>query len=402
MNKSDFEKLLLKGENKIVDFKEKIYDINNQDSNLKKFQQASFIKDLLAFVNTIRESSAYIIIGIKDKSKEIVGIDKEFDDNDFQQLVVDKLTPRPEFSFYIFNYKKKKIGIFEIPLQRLEEPVFYDSKIELPKIELRKVYYRKGSRVTEATELERIQIRKWLNSISFKKPIESKLIVPIFEINNSAKPNFKTIENLDLLLKETIIQKKKGNLPYFLLKDKTFDSICKKIQKLEMKEKISIKDREKLVELNETAIDSKKDFDFLNSCIEILIDLNNKISMFSNSIDTQLINLEKVINRSYWKGKKTKYDAVYQKFAFSIFLTDNDLKALMEKSAVKFSSFDSFKRGSLIFLGLEVSDLPHSTIIENVIPKLVYELCLSVRNKTIAKSEIEKYFNYYNYAIGLG
>jgi len=132
------DKLIKNGECQTVDFKEKIYDVGK--GKLEK--DADFIKDLISLANTIRNSSAYIIIGIKEKPFKIVGLDKEIDDkeiddNTFQTFVKNKITPRPNFIYYNYDYKGKKLGIFEIlHIPSLSEPVVYDdskNKDELEK-----------------------------------------------------------------------------------------------------------------------------------------------------------------------------------------------------------------------------------------------------------------------------
>ena len=376
-------KLIANGENKEVDFKKEIYDIGK--NNLES--QASFVKDLISLANTRRNSSAYIIIGIEDKSREIVGLDKGYDDNPFQTFVKNRLIPKLDFIYYNFRYKEKILGIFEIPIQSLSEPVVYDDpnhKDELEKtgkIKARKVYHRQGSTNEEATEIERGRIRQWLDSL----PLSTKVVpnLPKISVNSSEKPIFKIGKKLLLTLEEAIILQKKGQFPSFVFEDKEYQAILGKIEKIESKSAKNTKDREKLISLNEKLEEKRVAHDTLHYCLEILIDFNANNSIYRCNIKKQFEGLLNVLNKSYWDDDNIKYDAWREDFTFSIYLTRDNLEKLRKKMKIKFNTLDEFIENSTKVLGLQVSDLEYEVLVSNVIPKFIYQLSLDRGKKSI-------------------
>ncbi len=123
----DFRKLknLLKKEEGIkLDFKRKI-DIYT-DSGKKELS-----KDVCAIANS-RGGRGYIIIGIEDKSKEILGIDDlELSEEQIQQIVSSRCVPPIPVSFDLVKLEEKNIGVITIfngnqkPYQIRDNGAFY-------------------------------------------------------------------------------------------------------------------------------------------------------------------------------------------------------------------------------------------------------------------------------------
>jgi predicted HTH transcriptional regulator len=123
----DFRKLknLLKKEEGIkLDFKRKI-DIYT-DSGKKELS-----KDVCAIANS-RGGRGYIIIGIEDKSKEIIGIDDlDLSEEQIQQIVSSRCVPPIPVSFDLIKLEEKNIGVITIfngnqkPYQIRDNGAFY-------------------------------------------------------------------------------------------------------------------------------------------------------------------------------------------------------------------------------------------------------------------------------------
>ena len=163
ISKNEIAEILEKPESTTLDFKERFYDFQN-DKELRT--TAKLIKDILSFSNTMRSEKGLIIFGVKektDKSLELVGLDKSFDDSIIQEKVKDKVFPRPIFSYYEVIYNKKKIGVLEFPITKYELPI--TPVIKLKGLEIGKVYYRNGTSNTEATGIDVIRINDWLKSL---------------------------------------------------------------------------------------------------------------------------------------------------------------------------------------------------------------------------------------------
>lgn len=163
LTQDQFARLLESPESSILDFKTTMYDFKN-DTDKKKI--SAFIKDIISFGNTIRNTTSYIIIGVKensDNSKELLGINEVIDDAILQEKVKNKIHPRPEFSFYTLENKELKFGVFEFPIVKYPTPLFPTENMR--GIEIGKIYHRKGTSNSEALGMESININEWLKGL---------------------------------------------------------------------------------------------------------------------------------------------------------------------------------------------------------------------------------------------
>lgn len=167
---NDFEELLGNPESSVLDFKLSMYDLSRDGDGSNT---AKIVKDVISFTNTIRTQTSYIIIGVEenlDGSKNLVGLDKKYDDAIFQDKVKDKANPKPSFLYYNLIYQDKLFGVFEFPITKYRLPV---TPIEKMKgLTAGQVYFRRGSSNAEATGHEVISIHNWLLSLpeSYESP----------------------------------------------------------------------------------------------------------------------------------------------------------------------------------------------------------------------------------------
>ena len=112
--------------------------------------KSELLKDIIAFVNAWRRSTAYILIGIeeiKGSRSKVVGTSTSLDDAALQQFVNSK-TQRPvEFSYQSFYFEGADVGIIEIPVQ--ERPIYLNK--DFGKLKKETVYLRRGSATIIAT-----------------------------------------------------------------------------------------------------------------------------------------------------------------------------------------------------------------------------------------------------------
>lgn len=162
MTEEKFEKLISSEEGRLIDFKRTQYRLINGNSN----DLAKFIKDIISFTNTIREESAYIILGIEDISgeKTFHGLDTHIDDAIFQDKIKDKVNPRPVFTYYSFLYQSRRYGIIEIPVEAYSAPITIVQN-NLKGLDVGKIYFRRGSSNSEANGIEAININEWITSV---------------------------------------------------------------------------------------------------------------------------------------------------------------------------------------------------------------------------------------------
>ena len=139
------ETLLYQPEGSALDFKQEQYLFEGADIRKK----AELLKDILAFANAWRLTTAYILIGvreIKGARSEIVGVQEHLDDASLHQFVNGK-TQRPvEFTYLPLHVEGFEIGVLEIPLQ--ERPIFLTKRFG--HLDKDKVFIRDGSSTRSA------------------------------------------------------------------------------------------------------------------------------------------------------------------------------------------------------------------------------------------------------------
>ncbi|WP_080409046.1 helix-turn-helix domain-containing protein [Burkholderia ubonensis] len=133
--------LLYRGEGDALDFKLQQYEFENSDDDKKSI----LLKDILAFANAWRDGPAYILIGVRDGSRDIVGLDKDIDDSRLQQFVNSKLNRPLHFSYRSVEYEGNTLGLYTIPIQ--ERPIYATRNVG--KVKADTVYVRRGSSTAE-------------------------------------------------------------------------------------------------------------------------------------------------------------------------------------------------------------------------------------------------------------
>ena len=147
------EDLLYENEGNALDFKREQYMFEGAS----KEDKSELLKDILAFANSWRRTTAYIIVGVNENRggrSEIVGIGEDLDDAKLQQFVNSKTNKPVTFAYRTFSVESKLIGIIEIPVH--ERPVYLTS--DFGKLEKEKVYVRRGSSTAIATPDEIVRM----------------------------------------------------------------------------------------------------------------------------------------------------------------------------------------------------------------------------------------------------
>ncbi len=115
LDESAFQVLLHQRESAILEFKSRAYDLSNVR------EKASLIKDVVAMANTPRTETAHIILGVSkqlDGTFSQEGLDRFFDDADYQILVSNLISPLPVFIYQAVTFMEKQFGIISIPPTR--------------------------------------------------------------------------------------------------------------------------------------------------------------------------------------------------------------------------------------------------------------------------------------------
>lgn len=117
---------------------------------LTEERRSELVKDILAFANTKRNTSAYILIGVeevKGSRSKVIGVNEHLSDNELHDFM-NRRTQRPvEFSYSPYHFDGVEIGVIVIPVQ---ERLFY---LTNPYGTLREnaVYVRDGSSTRTAS-----------------------------------------------------------------------------------------------------------------------------------------------------------------------------------------------------------------------------------------------------------
>lgn len=123
-------------------------------------EKKEFVKDVIAIANT-PGGRGYIIFGIKDKTKEVLGIDKLPNniEEKIQQIIAARSVPPVPVCFDLIPYKGKKIGVLtifkslQVPHQMLQTGAFY---------------VRRGSTTDKATRHEIATLLQQFGMLSFE------------------------------------------------------------------------------------------------------------------------------------------------------------------------------------------------------------------------------------------
>ena len=150
------ETLLHEEEGASLDFKAAQYSFDNADAG----QKAEMLKDILAFTNSWRRATAYILIGVEEVKggrSRILGVEKHLDDARLHQFVNGKTQRSVEFIYKIVQIEDVEIGVIEIPLQ--DRPVYL--KKRYGDLGGSDVYIRDGSstRVATPDEIARMGVQ---------------------------------------------------------------------------------------------------------------------------------------------------------------------------------------------------------------------------------------------------
>ncbi|MEC0125370.1 ATP-binding protein [Paenibacillus pabuli] len=162
INKDKFYEILATGrEDDKWDFKE-----NLSIDNKQKFYNV--LKDMLAFANS---DGGYLVLGVKDKTHELVGVENEIDEAELSQKIESSLNTIIDFKLLYFednlNEEIKKFGLLEV---KSASRLFYSPKTYSSEkgviIESEAVYVRRGTRSIKATIEQLNQIITRVHKIS--------------------------------------------------------------------------------------------------------------------------------------------------------------------------------------------------------------------------------------------
>ena len=147
------EQLLHEPESQSLDFKQAQYRFAGASDR----DRSELLKDVLAFANSWRRTSAYVLIGVREVKGgrgQVVGISDHIEDASLQQFVNSKTQRRVELSYEVVRVEGVEIGVIEIPVQ--DRP-FYALR-DYGRVRRGVVYLRSGSSTREATPEDLVEM----------------------------------------------------------------------------------------------------------------------------------------------------------------------------------------------------------------------------------------------------
>lgn len=137
-----------KTETEYADFKRDFYSsLTNSD----------IIKDIAAFANSLINQDKYIIFGVDDDSREVVGIDPAtiFSVDDINNYIERKIEPFVNVSIRTIDYEGKTIAYIKISESNKNPPyVIKEDCGKQNKVEKGDIYMRKGTCNLKATRMD--------------------------------------------------------------------------------------------------------------------------------------------------------------------------------------------------------------------------------------------------------
>jgi hypothetical protein len=140
------EKLLNEEESSSLDFKRDQYPFNGASDSDK----AELLKDVLAFANSWRRTTAYVLIGVQEVKggrSNVVGVTGHLADNNLQQFVNSKTNRPISFSYEALEFEDHQVGVITLPKQKRT----FTLKASFGGLSKDTVYARQGSSTSVAT-----------------------------------------------------------------------------------------------------------------------------------------------------------------------------------------------------------------------------------------------------------
>lgn len=172
------QELLYRGEGGALDYKVKQYPF----SGAEDAQKAELLKDILAFANGWRTETAYILIGVKNDTGELVDLDVDIDDSRLQEFVNSKTNHPVNFSYRSLEYDGTKLGLYTIPVQ--DRPVYV--RKQFGRVAPNTVYVRRGSAtaIADPSEIAKMGISSVAQSVAHSPKLIVKVVCPDFSVSD--------------------------------------------------------------------------------------------------------------------------------------------------------------------------------------------------------------------------
>ena len=157
-----------------LDFKREQYLLGKNE------KKAELLKDVLSFANHPSNEDKFIIIGIDEKSKEILGIQNPVDEAQYREYISKNIEPEINFEYRIINLDGKKISYFKI-FNNKNRPYLFNRDLPNSKYNLGDGYIRFG---TSTKKIGRDELEDIYRNRFIEKDRKKDLIVTSYATEN--------------------------------------------------------------------------------------------------------------------------------------------------------------------------------------------------------------------------
>jgi Schlafen, AlbA_2 len=110
MNEPSLPELIYTPEGPKLDLKERPWDLDTQEG------KAEFIKDVSAIANSPGSQNGYVLLGITDQDRRVIGIARDIlQEERLQQIVAEYVEPPLTLSYTVRPLLQKYVGVITIP-----------------------------------------------------------------------------------------------------------------------------------------------------------------------------------------------------------------------------------------------------------------------------------------------
>ena len=184
----EIEKLIQLDEGERLDFKREV-DLES------KRGKADFLVEFLGLANS-PEKPAYLVLGIDDKTKKVVGIKEDITEERLQKFVNDNLNKPLRFTYKIYLYKRKNVGLIVIlgnnrPYTLKKDLSYEDEREKQHYVSDKQVFVRQGSTgaIASPEEIIEMAIKPVDDSENINEPYTSSEITD--ELNDISSAIYK-------------------------------------------------------------------------------------------------------------------------------------------------------------------------------------------------------------------
>lgn len=172
-----------------LDFKREQYLLGKNE------KKAELLKDVLSFANHPSNEYKFIIMGVDEKSKEILGIQNPVDEAQYREYISKNIEPEINFEYRIINLAGKKISYFKI-FDNKNRPYLFNRDLPNSKYNLGDGYIRFGTSTKKIGREELGDIYR--NRFNQKDRKKDLIVTPYAKENDDYKKEGVKFYNLEV------------------------------------------------------------------------------------------------------------------------------------------------------------------------------------------------------------